>query len=179
MIPECFLNILASEYSDDDFQQSTIINSQPQHSCQTMWIENVSNLDGGFNKTRKVRTSMSCWNKNKLTIFTYLIMAIRKGSRIEMKAKAAIKGNVLEATGKYTWDINWDDGIARAPYKSQQLKEVTDATGEPSSIPVIQGKFCIYRRLVVDHQLSSNVISLFSPFRRRRKPPILHHPGLC
>jgi hypothetical protein len=28
MIPECFLNILASEYSDDDFQQSTIINSQ-------------------------------------------------------------------------------------------------------------------------------------------------------
>jgi hypothetical protein len=61
MIPECFLNILASEYSDNDFQQSTIINSQHhahinnkcQHSCQTMWIKNVSNLDGGFNKTRK------------------------------------------------------------------------------------------------------------------------------
>jgi hypothetical protein len=173
MIPECFLNILASEYSDDDFQQSTIINSQRhahinkcQHSCQTMWIEDVSNLDGGFNKTRKVRTSMSCWNKNKLTIFTSLIMAIRKGSRIAMKAKAAIKGNVLEATGKYTSNIKWDDGIVRAPYKSQQLKEVTDATGEPSSIPVIQGKFRIYRRLVVDHQLSSNVLSLFSPFRR-------------
>jgi hypothetical protein len=172
MIPECFLNILVSEYSDDDSQQSTIINSQRhahiikcQHSCQTMWIENVSNLDGGFNKTRKVRTSMRCWNKIKLTIFTYLIMAIRKGSRIVMKAKAKIKGNVLEATGKYTWNIKWDDGIARAPYKSQQLKEVTDATGEPSSIPVIQGKFRIYRRLVVDHQLSSNALSLFSPFR--------------
>ena len=83
-----------------------------------------------------------------------------------MKAKAKIKGNVLEATGKYTWNIKWDDGIARAPYKSQQLKEVTDATGEPSSIPVIQGKFRIYRRLVVDHQLSSNVLSLYYPFRR-------------
>jgi hypothetical protein len=130
-----------------------------------MWIKNVSNLDGGFNKTCKVRTSMSYWDKNNLTIFTSLIMAIRKGSRIVMKAKAAIKGIVLEATGKYTWNIKWDDGITRAPYKSQQLKEITDATGEPSSILMIQGKFRIYCRLVVDHQLSSNVLSLFSAFR--------------
>jgi hypothetical protein len=46
-IPECFLNILASEYSDDDIQQSTIINSRRHvhinkryRSRQTMWIEN-------------------------------------------------------------------------------------------------------------------------------------------
>ena len=85
-------------------------------------------------------------------------MAIKKGSRIVMKAKAAIKGNVLKATEKYTWDIKWDDGIVRAPYKSQQLKEVTDAAGAPSLIPLIQGKFRIYRWLVVDHQLSSIVL---------------------
>ena len=51
-----------------------------------------------------------------------------------------------------------DDGVARAPYKSQQLKEVTDVAGAPSSIPVSQGKFRIYRQLVVDHQLRSNVL---------------------
>jgi hypothetical protein len=75
-----------------------------------------------------------------------------------MKAEAAIKGNVLKATGKYTWDIKWDDGIARAPYKSQQLKEVADVAGAPSSIPVSQGMFRIHRQLRVDHQLSSNLL---------------------
>jgi hypothetical protein len=56
------------------------------------------------------------------------IMLIKIGSRAVMKAKAAIKGTVLEATAKYIWDIKWDDGIARSPYKSQQLKEsATDA----------------------------------------------------
>jgi hypothetical protein len=81
-------------------------------------------------------------------------------------------------------NIKWDDGIARAAYKSQQLKELTDATGEPSSIPVIQGKFRIYRRLVVDHQLSSNVMcfhsfSLSDVEGNHQSSTILAWPGLC
>jgi hypothetical protein len=71
-------------------------------------------------------------------------MPIRIGSRIVMKAKAAIKGTVLKSAEKYTWDIKWDDGAIRAPYKSQQLKELPkDAL--PASITVTtQGKCQIF-----------------------------------
>jgi hypothetical protein len=78
------------------------------------------------------------------------IMPIKIGSRIVMKAKAAIKGTVLEATTKYTWEIKWDDGIARSPYKSQQLKEwsdpppATDAAPPPASDPITHGKCAIF-----------------------------------
>jgi hypothetical protein len=61
-----------------------------------------------------------------LTLRSNNIMPIKIRSRVVMKAKAAIKGTVLEATAKYTWDVKWDDGIVRAPYKSQQLKEWSD-----------------------------------------------------
>ena len=49
--------------------------------------------------------------------------AIRIGSRVVMKAKEGAKGTVLNSTGKYIWNIKWDDGKIRADYKSQQLKE--------------------------------------------------------
>jgi hypothetical protein len=67
-------------------------------------------------------------------------MAIRIGSRVMMKAKAAIKGTVLNATGKYTWDIKWDDGKIRAPYKSQQLKDEPAKDAPPAAITIPQGK---------------------------------------
>jgi hypothetical protein len=88
-------------------------------------------------------------------------MAIRIGSRIVMKSKAAIKGTVLKATGKYTWDIKWDDGKIRAPYKSQQVKEAaTDAP--PASITTTQGKCRICLLLIVEDQFRSYALSLFS-----------------
>jgi hypothetical protein len=98
-----------------------------------------------------------------------------------MKAKAAIKGTVLKATEKYTWDIKWDDGIARAPYKSQQLKESSaGATDAPpaSNTSITQGKFHVILWLVVKDLSSTHVLSLFcSALRKRRKQSNHHHHG--
>ena len=93
-------------------------------------------------------------------------MAIKIGSRVVMKAKAAIKGTVLKATAKYTWDVKWDDGIVRDPYRSQQLKKpATTDHAPPALITATQGKGHIFLQLVVEDQLSCHVLSLFSSLR--------------
>jgi hypothetical protein len=90
------------------------------------------------------------------------IMPIKIGSRVVMKAKAAIKGTVLEATAKYVWAIKWDDGIARSPYKSQQLKEsATDAPPAALNAAITHGKCDIFLWLVVE-DLSSPHVLVFS-----------------
>lgn len=95
-----------------------------------------------------------------------IIMAIRIGSRVVMKAKAAIKGTVLKATGRYAWDIKWDDGKKRDPYKSQQLKEPpAKEDAPPSSIIIAQGKCSIFFRLLL--RIISSHIKLFPPDTRR------------
>jgi hypothetical protein len=40
------------------------------------------------------------------------IMPIKIGSHVVMKAKATIKGTVLEATAKYTWDVKFNKEYA-------------------------------------------------------------------
>jgi hypothetical protein len=62
--------------------------------------------------------------------------AIRKGSRVVMKAKEGAKGTVLEASGKYIWKVKWDDGKIRPDYKSQQLKAEPRADTPPASVTI-------------------------------------------
>jgi hypothetical protein len=84
-----------------------------------------------------------------------------------MKAKAAVKGTVLKSAAKYTWDVKWDDGTTRVPYKSQQLKElpkdgvvVTPLLLPPASITITtQGTY--FLRLVVDYLISSSHTIVF------------------
>ncbi len=94
-------------------------------------------------------------------------MPIKIGLRVVMKAKAAIKGTVLEATAKYVWDIKWDDGTACSPYKLQQLKEsATYAPPAALSTELTLGKCHIFLWLVVEDLSSPHVRSLFSPQRQ-------------
>jgi hypothetical protein len=66
-------------------------------------------------------------------------MAIEIGSRVAMEAVAAIKGTVQRESDTLSWNVKWDDGKSRDPFKSQQLKELpTDAP--PASITITQGK---------------------------------------
>lgn len=87
--------------------------------------------------------------------------AIRIGSRVVMKAKEGAKGTVLNSTGKYIWNIKWDDGKIRADYKSQQLKEEPRADAPPASITIPQGKCRISLPFVVFDQFSALML-LFS-----------------
>ena len=94
-------------------------------------------------------------------------MPIKIGLRVVMKAKAAIKGTVLEATAKYIW-VKWDDGIACSPpYKPQQLKEsATYAPPAALNTAITQGKCHIFMWLVIEDLSSIHLLSLSSPQRQ-------------
>ena len=91
-----------------------------------------------------------------------LPFVIRTGSCVLMKAKEGAKGTVINSTGKYVWNIKWDDGKIHADKKSQQLKaepRVLDSA-PPASITIPRGKCRIFLPLVVSDQFSSHAIVL-------------------
>jgi hypothetical protein len=105
-----------------------------------------------------------------------MAFAIRIGTRVMMKKKEGIKGTVLNSTAKYMWNVKWDDGKTREPYKSQQLKEEPKADAPPpASIAISQGKCHIFCRWLL---MTSSDLMLF-PFSFREPSSHHCHGGSC
>jgi hypothetical protein len=165
---------------------------QPSNNHQRSSQSHALNLDGGFNKSEQGKNedelvcelflfmritfvSLQLWDRNNIVMPPF---AIRIGSRVVMKAKEGAKGTVLEAIGKHTWNVKWDDGKSHNACKLQQLKEEPKADAPPASLTVAQRKCRLFLRLIVSDQFSSHAV-VPSQSSWRQPSSHHHHGGSC